>query len=624
MIFRVTHPDFPQYGFKLLQVSWELEEKINRLGPVKLVSGSYDWPNPNHNESFRGWTDKLNSLWWVDEADNFATCVLLLDDSRNDLLSQLVEAQPTSLDCWHIPYVILSARLQPNRGEVTGKPGTYAYPAESFIPGGQVTGVSVETPLVEWKMYPLQTVNLTSLTSDEAFRGLWLLPLVCIRYFYRNVPLNPYVRGSSSSSCGTEPGYPIIEINRDSVANWMPELKAYPKDLSGPANYVPIIGNGTWPAINGSMRWGTAGVLQSRMENWRIVCRDVRSEFSIPGGGANPHNEFTGVVADYPEDWSLADPQSYHIDACNFLLQPKSRLAGGDCDTRILDELTSRKLQVLFNVKGTEAFYSVTIAATVDYPTTQAHLTEDVNGPSPDEAKVIPSVNLGVQASSRNPDSVEHDQLVTAAKTWALSYYAWRHKQAYMVFPGIYPVIPNGHSKVIRWDFGGDINTWRTTYIALEGVQGTEEPYQVVRTPFYARIDGEGAIQDGLHGFYAYTELLDSNGELTTHPDPRIGYVRGVNGQTESYNPARDEAGKVAVPVGLVVWLKPGVPYLDVTTHKIFDHYLFTTTDLLQVVRLKQPLEVNSFGHLGAVIQRFNPDTKTLVDSKDIWVLVLR
>ncbi len=226
--------------------------------------------------------------------------------------------------------------------------------------------------------------------------------------------------------------------------------------------------------------------------------------------------------------------------------------------------------------------------------------------------------------STRYPQIAEYNQLETAAKQWALLYYAWRTNQAFLVFPDIYPLIPNGHADVIRWDFGGDERTWRTTYVALEGVQGTEQSFCcTVRVPFYAQIDGEGALQDGLHGFYAFTELLDAGGVLTTHPNPRRGYVMNVNGSTQTINPARDESGKVAVPVGLTVWLKPGVPYLDITTGEIFDHYLFTTSDLLQVIRLKPVLEMNQYGHFGAIIQRWNPDLKAFVDSNDIWVVIL-
>ena len=622
MIFKLYHPNFLQYTIDVLQADFDIEDKINRLGPVKLVSGAYDWPTRYFG--FRGWTDKLNSLWWPEGADNFSTCVLLIHDTQNDVLSQVVEAQKSSLQCWHWPYLILSARLQGPIGPIDGQPGQYLYPPESYPPSNVPT-VTQETILMEWLMYPLQPINLSSLnlSTTESYRGWWLLPLVDKRYFERNVPLNQWSTGSSSSSCGTEPGYPIIEIDNTQTPTWMPPVLSYPLDINAPANFTPIAQNGTWPGINGSMRWGEAADLQARMENWRVVNRDVRSNFSIPGGGGTPHKDFTGVISDYPEDWSNVAIKSYHVDAINFLTQSQNRSGGGLCDVRSLDELTARKLQVLFRVTGTDAFYSVTIAAKADFPSTVADLIEDVDGPSPDEAKIIPMVNLGVPCSSRSPQQAEHDQLVVAAKQWALLYYLWRQKQTYMVFPGICPVIPNGHAKVIRWDFYGDTRYWRTTYIALEGVQGTDQSYCVNRQPFYAVIDGEGSLQDNLHGFYAFTELLDKGGVLTTHPNPRRGFVMNVNGSTQTLDPARDENGKVAVPVGMTVWLKPGVPYLDMTTGKIFNHYLFTTSDLLQVVRLKPVLEVNEFGHLGAIIQRWNPDLKAFVDSKDIWVVIL-
>src|SRR5262245_24453476 len=173
MIFRLWHPDFPQYGFKLLQADWDIEDQINRLGPVKLVSGTYDWPDKYY--AFRGWTDKLNSLWWPTGADNFSTCVLLIDDARNDKLVQLIEAQKGNLQNWKLPYIILSANMCPNRGLVDGTTDLYRYPAESFPQGGQGP-VTVETPRVEWKLYPLQPINLTSITGSATYRGLWLLP----------------------------------------------------------------------------------------------------------------------------------------------------------------------------------------------------------------------------------------------------------------------------------------------------------------------------------------------------------------------------------------------------------------------------------------------------------------
>lgn len=622
MYFKLSHPDFPQYTFKLLQVDWEIESIVNQLGPLGVISGAYDWPQKK-TFSFHGWTDKVNSLWWPVDGDEFATCVLLIDDFRNDVLSSLIEAQraATVSSGWRWPWVIMSAVMSAKAGLMADTNTVYVYPAESFSPGG-VGPVITDTPRVEWKLYPLPPVNLTSLNSSEAFRGLWLLPLVDIRYFKRNTPLNQ-VNLYSSSAGNTIANYPIINVGDDSSPSWMPPLLTYPKDLVIPANYVPIAENGTNPSISGSMRWGEAADIQADMENWRIVCRDVRSTCNIPGGGGTPHTEFTGIISDYPEDWSNPLVQSYHTDALNFLQQSRTRRAGGECDVRSLDDLTARKLQFLFQVTGSDSFYSITIATNTDYPKTVADLVEDVDGPDVVEKDLIPMVALGVPCSSTSPDVAEHDQLVTAAKQWALLYYAWRYKQAYIEFPDIYPLIPNGHAKVIRWDFGGDERYWRTLYVALEGVQGTDQSYCVTRQPFYAIIDGEGALQDGLHGFYAFTQLLDKDGQLTTHPNPIRGYVKGVNGSTVTIDPARDEYGKVAVPVGLVVRIIPGVPYLDIDTSRIFNHYLFTTSDLLQVVRLKPILEVNEFGHFGATIQRWNPDIKQFVDSKDIWVVIL-
>lgn len=614
MRFHLGHPDYPQYGFYLPLFTPKVEAEVNRLGPVKFVAGSYDWPR--WYSGFRGWTDTVNSLWWPQGMDNFATCVVLLDDARNDLLVKSVEAQRAAIAAnpahpWRWPSQILSARLSPPEA---GKPG------EEFPPAG-LKPVTKETPLCEWLLYPLAPINLTSLDASERFRGLWLLPLVCIRYFYRNVPLNSLESGSSSAS-GTAVGYPLLHTSRDDDPNWMPPLRAYPQDKFPPSHYVAIPGNGTAAAINPTTLMGDAADTQARMENWRIVCRDVRSKYNTPPGGT-PHDEFTGVVSDYPERFNVDEEliEGYHVDACKFNESPQARLAGGLCDVRSLDEFIARKIQFLFQVREDDYFYSVTIRSTVDFPVDVTEFAEDEDGPDSTERKIIPSVVLGAQVSSRTPDASEHATLVEAAIRWAHIYHLWRKKQAYFKFPGIFPLIPNGHAHAIRWDFSAV--KYETTYIALEGVQGTNAPYCVERLPFYARIDGEGAIEDALQGFYAWTQLLDSGGVLTTHPSPKRGFIAGVNGEFVTINPARSDSGKVAVPVGLVVWMKPGVPYLDVTTNLIFDHYRFTTDDLLQIVVLKQPIEQNEFGHLGAIIQRYNPDLKRLVDSEEIWVLLL-
>jgi len=620
------HPSFPQYGFYNLTLLPDVRRDLELLGPVSLISGTYDWPN--RWGEFRNWTDEPHSLWWPDEAEAFASAVFVIDDARNDLLVRSVEAQMATVESgtWRWPYLILSARLSPAEGQ--REDGTFEYPAESYEPTG-VGPVAVETPLVEFKLYPLQAVNLTSVTGNEQFRGLWLLPLVDVRYFMRNVPLNQFPGRSSSS--GSTVGYPFITIGEESTPDWMPPVLGYPRDLAAPANYVPISNQGTATSINGSSRFGEATDTQAELDNVRIVCRDVRSNYNSPNGTS--HNNFTGVIADYPEAWPVSDPltwtpatsgvYSYHVDAMRIGQVARQRISGGICDLRIQNDLTAKKLQFIFHVANTETFYCITLRATVDYPTATTHFVEDTDGPDDVEKTLIPSVLLGVGVSDRYPLAGERAELVTAAKRWALLYFAWRHRQCFMRLPGIHPFIPNGHAKMIRWDFAGD--EFYTTYIAIEGIQGTDLTHAARREPFMAQIDGEGNVSSGLHGFYAYTQLRDHDGQLTNdHPNPKRGYVAGVNGRTLTYNPARDESGKVAVPVGLIVRMFPGVPYLDVATGKIWDHCIFNTTDLTQIVRLKPGNERNQYGHLGAIIMRWNPVTKSLEDSKDIWAVVLR
>jgi len=606
MRFHLGNPSFPQYSFNLFDVKPEAEKRINRLSPVATVARAFDWPRTFGG--FRGWTDTFNSIWWPQGMDQFATCVLVIDDARNDILNQSITAQKnaTTNGQWRWPYLVLSCRLAPPD---SGLPG------EQFTPRG-LGPVTEETELMAWKLYPLAPINVSSLDSSEAVRGLWLLPLVDIRYFMRNVPLNA-IGGSSSSGTGGE--YPLIEVNRDETPEWMPLLRAYPQDLFAPLHYVPIDGNGTDPAITSGMRLGEAADLQATLQNWRIVCRDIRTNYNR-GTSLFPHSQFTGVVADYPEQFHTL-PGSYHLDALGFLDEDNTRYAGGECDVRILDDLICRKLQFIFDVKGTEAVYSVTLRTTVDYPETVADFAEDTNGPDPTEKTLIPVVRLGKEVTNRYPDAAEHADLVTAAKRWFLLYCVWRQKQAYIKFPGIFPVIPNGHSQVIRWDFRSTL--CETTYVALEGVQGTPTDHVRAREPFYAQIDGEGLVEDGLHGVYAFTELLDHDGQLTNdHPSPRRGYVAGVNGAYLTVNPARDETGKVAVPVGLPVWLKPGVPYLDVAAGQIFDHYLFTTSDLTQLVRIKRTYERSPSGFIGAVIETWDGNIRGWRTSKDIWTVL--
>ena len=348
----------------------------------------------------------------------------------------------------------------------------------------------------------------------------------------------------------------------------------------------------------------------------------ISPEYNAPIGDVQ-HSDFAGVVSDYPENLALdADEQAgYHTDAINLLAESRMRIAGGTCDDTCLAELIARKLQFLFPIRGDSAMYSLVVHTTVRYPTSVSDFTVDINGPDATEQRLIPSVVLGVQVGSKSPTSVEMNTIAAAAKQWALLYHWWRDKQFYGRYPGIVPIIPNGYAQAIKWTFKSTV--CETTYIALDGIQGTSNAYCAIREPFYAVIDGEGTVADSLQGFYAWTELIDANGDLNVSPTSRKGYVANVNGSYVTFNPARDEAGKVAVPVGLVVRLIPGVPYLDALTGVVFDHYLFNTTDLVQIVRLQNPLIYNSFGHVGGIIQRWDPDIKQFVDSEEIWCVVL-
>jgi hypothetical protein len=614
MRFKLGNPAYSQYDFYLLSGTPDVQKSLDRLGPVKMISGAYDWPNVFGG--YRNWTDQINSLWWPQGDDQFSTCVLLLDDARNDLLASCVSAQraDTPAGEWQYPSFVLSALLSPPEGQ---------RPGDNFLPTG-VEPVNVETPLVEWKMYGLAPVNLTSLTEDEKYRGLWLLPLVDLRYLKRNTALNQF-GGSSSSSTGGCEVYPMVCTGDDDFPPWMPPLRAWPDDASAPMYYVPIVGNGVSPVVTAPMSLGEAADLQAEMNSLRVVSRDVRSNYSNIDHNLS-HKNFTGVVTDYPEDYSAGDPRGYHQDAIGIFNYPGMRLAGGPADPRTLDDFTARKFQFLFETKSSDCFYSITLRTTKDYPTSVSDFAEDVDGPNSTDRQTTPAVLLGLQIANREPSDSERDKLLAAAKQWFLIYLWWRRDQYYMRFPGIVPVIPNGHAQMIRWDFQSDV--FQTTYVALEGIEGVtpaSRNYSAKRLPFYARIDGEGLVQDGLQGFYAYTEMIDQGGMLVDGGDDvRQGFVAGVNGSYVTWNPARDESGKVAVPVGLIVWLKPGKVYLDTTTGQCFDHYLFTTTDLMQVVRIKLPVEINGNGHYRIIIKTWREDLNKFINSKEAWAVILR
>lgn len=464
MRFNLGHPDYPQYAFNLFDVTKKAERHIEALAPVDLVSRALDWPRVFGG--FRGWTDTYNSLWWPRDMDQFATCVVVINDAQNDLLASCVAAQKAShsFSDWRWPYLILSARMAPPDNGL---------PAEGFAPHN-VAPVAVETERIGWKLYPQAPINISSLSAEESVRGLWLLPLTDVRYFYRNVPLNSILGGSSGSGAGA--GYPIIDISREDTPDWMPPLRGYPQDLSAPLYYSPIADQGTEGSITSATRMGDAADRQALMHNWRIVNRDVRSNYNREDG-TFPHNQFTGVLADYPEQWALPENlvDGYHLDAINLLTKNQSRRAGGEADVRTTDDLICRKLQFLFDVSNTDAVYCITLLSIVDYPETTADFVLDSNGPDSTEKKLIPIVHMGVQVNSRTPDLATQATLITAAKKWFLLYCNWRRKQFYAKYPGIYPLIPNGHAAMIRWDFRS--TCYETTYIALEGVQATPTDY---------------------------------------------------------------------------------------------------------------------------------------------------
>lgn len=614
MRFKLGHTDFPAYSFYTLLTTPEVEEEIDRLGAVEQISGSYDWPMIFGG--YKGWTDDINSLVWPQDKSQFATCVLVIDDTRNDLLANCIAAQKSADGGnYRPPWLVLQALLSPAEGDK---------PAESFPPTG-VGPVSVETELIAWKLYPLVPINLTSLGSSEAYRGIWLLPLVDVRYFERNTALNtPGGSSSSNSTTGNcDGGYPAICAGTSDMPDWMPTIGCYPDDLSTPLWYVPITGQGVQPSITSAASRAAAVDAQANMLNLRTVCRDIRSRYS----NSNPalcHTQFTGTVLDTTENYSSGSPVGYHEDAKTIFAYTGMRIAGGAADSRILDDLIARKLQFLFASNQGDCLYSITLRTTVDYPTSVTQFAEDIDGPDAIEQEVVPSVLMGYTTSGRTPTVSERTKMVADAKQWFLIYCWWKRDQQYMRFPGIVPVIPNGKTHMVRWDFQSD--RYETTYVAVEGVEGTVADYRTgasKRAPYYARIDGEGYVQDGLHGFYSWTELIDNNGTLAEGPNSRKGYVQGVAGSRYTINPARDEAGKVAVPVGLIVWLKPGKVYLDITTGQCFDHLLFTTTDLMQVVKRKSPTEVSPEGYIKGIIQTWDPNLKRLIDSKEVWLLVL-
>lgn len=609
MRFKLSHPDYSAYDFYLLAFTPEVEAQINRMGPTDIITSAYDWPRKQYK--YHGWTDTINSLWWPRNGDDFATCLLVIDDVRADALEASIAAQvaATASNVAPRPYVILSAMMSPKEGYLDAE----GYSPASYNPSA---ALSSEVELMAWKLYPLAPVRLPEVDGSDTFVGLWLLPLVDIRYFQRTSSLNSLTDGTTTAQ--GDP-FPILRIQKTDTPDWMPVLREWPDDSAEPGHYVAIPNNGTHPGIGSDWAWGKAADFQAGIENWRIVCRDVRSGYNA-ASGQTQHTDFTGVLADYPDD--PAGTYSYHLDAIRLAAVAGNLITGGLSDSAAVQDLIARKLVCLFRVHGDDAWYQIVVYPNQEDPTDVSHISEDTDGLGTEERTYTPRIVMGVEANSRSPISSHRADLLVAAKQWALLYYLWRRKQCFYKYPGIAPLMPNGHSAIIRWDFSQF--KWETTYVAIEGVEGNEDANCCfVRQPFYACIDGEGAIADGLDGWYSWTEHDDSTGTLVPKTAGRVGYVRNVDGQSASSNPARSTANKRAVPVGLIVRMIPGTPYLDVTTGEVWDNLRFDTDDLLQVVKLSLTGERNSYGHYGAVVKRWNPDLVDFVDSEVIWVVLL-
>ncbi len=613
MRFKLGHPSYTANTHYIFTFNEEIKEQVNRLGPWETISSAYDWPHQTF--PYRGWTDTVNSLWWPRGADQFASCILLMDDLRADDVEAMVAGQVAAMASTQAPhpYLILQALLAPAEGD---------RPAERYEPAGLTADeVLTETELIAWKLYPLPPIRLTEVDPSDTYQGLWLLPLVDARYFSRSTPLYPVTGGGSDYATGTS--WPLVRIDYRATPDWMPPLRAYPDDAGLPADYVAIADNGTNQGITGNDIRGLAADKQAAMENWRLVCRDVRSGYNAPEGDTQ-HTDFTGIVADYPDatDLDLETDSSYHEDARRLGEFVGNRIAGGNSDQTIVNNLVSEKLSFLFRVQGDDHYYNIVIQKDIPDPLTVADLSEDTDGLGTVERTHVPKIYLGVEAGTRYPADTHRDDLVVAAKQWALLYYRWRRKQCFIKFPGIAPVIPNGYAATIRWDFAA--TKFETTYVAVEGVEGTDDGFSMLREPRWGRIDGEGTVDCGTDGLYAWTEFQDDGaGGRVERDNGIVGTVIDVAGASVTNNPARSDNDKRAVPVGMIVWMKPGTPYLDGTTGLIFDHWRFTTDDLLQVVRLRLTGERNEWGHYGAVIRRWDPVVKDFEDSEVIWCAVL-
>lgn len=504
MRFRISHPDVSQsYWFYVPCFTPDVEEQVNRMGPSSAITSACDWPR--ERDEFHGWTDTINSIWWPDSADQFATCCILLDDTRHVQLKALIAAihaaSPSGIA--PRPYVILSAILPPAEDGRS---------AEAYPPAG-LTAAAVETAggiaLLEWKFYPLPPVRLPEPDATDDKPGLWLLPLTDIRYYTRLTALDDSDTGDTvAAGTGGSSNFPFLKIDHDEDnPDWMPPLLWYPDDTTAPSSYAAIVGNGTHPQIGPAVPFGIAADLQAGLCGWRIVCRDVRSGYNAAPLAAQ-HSSFTGVLSDYPDDLTVDFNvySSYHRDAIRLAAYTGNLIAGGLSDSTVVQSLIPRKLLFLFRIEGSERFYEIVIrnnAALSAYATTTGDFAEDTDGLGTSERNHIPKVNFGVKASEAEPEAAERAAMVTAAKQYALLYYRWRYRQCYLKFPGIAPVIPNGHASHIVWNFSS--TEFSTLYVGVQGI----EPY---------RDDGDG--------------WPGNDGEKDEDPDicdPGCGWIGGLD-----------------------------------------------------------------------------------------------
>ncbi len=402
MRFKISTTDASVYDFYLLGFNASVEEQVNRLGPTKLINTAYDWPRKTYDD--RGWTDSVNSIWWPHGGDDFASCVLLLDDARNTLVNNSVNAQVASVAT---RYAVASATVVTggtsyvtgdtvtldtgtyitaavftvtaesgtvvslavtNGGSYSVTPTNPATPStttgvghgltinvtyvtdsvsprphliisammspkemarvsEKYLPAGfsPADDEDDETELIAWKMYPLPPVPLT---QADLGKGLWLLPLVDFRYFWRTSALLPLTGGSTTSQ--TDP-WPVLSIDHTARPDWMPDVLGYPDDGSEPADFDEIIDNGTHPSIEGHANRGHAADKQADMEGWRIVCRDVRSNYNATAGDTQ-HSTFAQMVSDYPDAGDL-DSFAYSAKVINggtgYLVDDEVSIDGG-------------------------------------------------------------------------------------------------------------------------------------------------------------------------------------------------------------------------------------------------------------------------------------------------------